>query len=116
MSFGFKYRRPEANHIIDVSAIPNPARTENWTLWSDIDNEMRLWVANQPKVQELMESLISLLGTLVALDDGVRMALGCSSGRHRSPILVDELATHALTLFGPSVVVRHLELNKEYVL
>lgn len=108
MSFGFKYGPPAANHVFDVSFLKNPARQEGWSLWSEPGAEMREWVLAQPDARAFLGAALPLLRILPTVDDDARVAFGCSAGRHRSAILVEEVARQ-LEAEGIEVVVVHRE-------
>ena len=108
VSFGFKYGPPPANHAFDVSFLKNPARQEGWNLWSEPGAEMRDWVIRQPEARAFLGAALPLLRILPTVDDDARVAFGCSAGRHRSAILVEEIARH-LRSEGIEVVVIHRE-------
>lgn len=108
VSFGFKYGRPPANHVFDVSFLKNPAREATWSLWSEPSEEMRRWVLGQPTAVEFLAAALPYVRFLARTDDDVRVAFGCSAGRHRSTILVEELARR-LRDEGFDVAVHHRE-------
>ena len=91
VTFGFKYGVPNTNYYFDVSFLRNPAREERWNLFSQSDPEMTEFVLEQPACQAFLESMLPLIHTLLECDDDVRIGLGCSSGRHRSYIVAEEL-------------------------
>ena len=92
MSFGFKYQFPNANYFFDVGFIKNPAREVKWGFFSNVDEEMRQFVLQQPEVVQFMECVVPLIKFLSGIDSNQIFAFGCSAGRHRSPLLVDALA------------------------
>lgn len=108
LSFGFKYGPPPANHVFDVSFLTNPAREERFGLFADRDAEMRRFVLEQPAASEFLELVVPLIAQLVRCDDDTRVALGCSGGRHRSTILVEEIA-RILRSTGLEVRIVHRE-------
>ena len=108
-SFGFKYGPPRANYYFDVSFIKNPARQENWDLYSKIDNKMKDFVLSQKKTKDFMEKIIPVIEMLDTLDGGVVVAFGCNAGRHRSVILVEEIAKQ-LEKKGYKINVEHTDL------
>ncbi len=108
VSFGFKYGRPPANHVFDVSFLKNPAREATWGLWSTPSEDMRRWVLTQPAAVEFLAAALPFVRFLARTDDDVRIAFGCSAGRHRSTILVEELAQR-LRDEGLDVAVFHRE-------
>ncbi|MCB9913720.1 MAG: hypothetical protein H6828_01065 [Planctomycetes bacterium] len=108
LSFGFKYGQPPANHYFDVSFLKNPAREDGWDLFSQRSDGMRRWVLEQRDAVEFLERMVPLACFLARADDDARIALGCSAGRHRSAILVEELARR-LRAEGLDVHVHHRE-------
>ena len=92
MSFGFKYNFPNANYFFDVGFIKNPAREEKWNFFSDVNGKMRHFVLQQPNAKKFIECVVPMIKFLSGLDNNSIFAFGCSAGRHRSPVLVEELA------------------------
>lgn len=91
VTFGFKYGRPNTNYYFDVSFLKNPARDARWTLFSKADAGMREFVLGQPQCQEFLDAAVRLVRTVCCFDDDLRVGIGCSSGRHRSRIVAEEL-------------------------
>ena len=92
MSFGFKYGHPPANYYFDVSFLKNPAREHGWDLFSSVSPRMREFVLAQPQCQRFLDAATPLLEVLLDCDGDMRVAIGCSAGRHRSAVVVEELA------------------------
>jgi len=92
ISFGFKYGLPPANYYFDVSFAKNPARESKWGLFAKEDSEMAKYVLQQEKVTEFINLVVPLIYHLAELDGFQTVAFGCNSGRHRSPIIVNEVA------------------------
>jgi len=93
MSFGFKFGPPQANHYFDVSFVSNPARQRRWGMFSKVNHEMVEFVLAQPAVQRFVEMVVPLIEHVATLDSYQVVAFGCNAGRHRSPIIVDEVAS-----------------------
>ncbi|HVS12272.1 MAG TPA: RNase adapter RapZ [Planctomycetota bacterium] len=91
VTFGFKFGSPNTNYYFDVSFLKNPAREERWGLFAQPGAEMRDFVLEQPLCQAFLEVAVPLIHTLLECDDDVRIGLGCSSGRHRSYIVAEEI-------------------------
>lgn len=91
VTFGFKYGIPNTNHYFDVSFLRNPAREARWGLFASTDEKMREFVLSQPLCGLFLEGVIPLIRVLLDCDDDVRIGLGCSSGRHRSVIVAEEI-------------------------
>ena len=92
MSFGFKYGLPQANYYFDVAFIRNPAREAEWGFFTEPTEEMKQFVLGQEQTQEFLARVEPLLVFLSTLDQNQVFAFGCNSGRHRSSVLVEELA------------------------
>jgi UPF0042 nucleotide-binding protein len=108
LSFGFKYGIPCVNYCFDVSFVKNPARTPPWNFRSPVTDEMRHFVLEQPLCQKFITSIIPLVVVLNEIDDDIRIAFGCSSGRHRSLIIAEEI-TKQLSNLGIMVKLIHRE-------
>ena len=93
ISFGFKYGLPNANYYFDVGFIKNPARENKWGFFSKTSKEMKDYVLNQKEVKEFLEKIEPLLIFLSKIDQNQMFAFGCSAGRHRSSVIVEELST-----------------------
>ncbi len=92
VSFGFRYGIPRANYYFDVNFAKNPAREEIWGFFAQPDHQMRSYVLEQESVATFIDHTEPLLAFLATLDQRQVCAFGCSAGRHRSPIIIDELA------------------------
>ncbi len=98
LSFGFKYGAPrDADMILDVRFLPNPYWEEELKDLSGADVQVQAYVSGQPLYREFMTRLGSLLDVTVPgfLAEGkayLTVAVGCTGGRHRSVVVVDELA------------------------
>lgn len=92
MSFGFKYGLPNANYYFDVGFLENPARLDKWNFFSAPTEEMRRYVLEQQEAREFLDLVEPLLVYLSTIDQDQVFAFGCSAGRHRSSILVEELS------------------------
>jgi UPF0042 nucleotide-binding protein len=103
MTFGFKYGTPNTNYTFDVSFLRNPAREERWGLFSAPDAGMREFVLSQPACQSFLDCVVPIVKLLLECDDDVRIGIGCSSGRHRSVIVAQELERR---LASPELAVR----------
>jgi UPF0042 nucleotide-binding protein len=92
MSFGFKYGAPPANYYFDVAFLKNPARESRWDLFAPVSKAMRDFVLGQPACRRFLDSVMPLIRTLLECDGDLRVAFGCNAGRHRSAIVVEEVA------------------------
>lgn len=105
MSFGFKYGLPPANYSFDVSFATNPARLEKWGMFGAVDHNMVEFILSQKPVSKFIELVIPLLEHIATLDSFHVIAFGCNAGRHRSPIIVNEIGSRLIDKRIPAAVV-----------
>ena len=98
VSFGYKYGTPrDADLVLDVRFLPNPHWVDDLRPLPGSDERVRRYVTSQPAYDAFMERLRALLDVLVPgyVREGksyLTVAVGCTGGRHRSVVVVDELA------------------------
>jgi UPF0042 nucleotide-binding protein len=118
VSFGYKYGIPlDADLVFDVRFLPNPHYHESLRPLPGISEEVREFVLGQDATKEFMTRLTSMMDYLLPqfVAEGkahLTVAMGCTGGKHRSVVLVDELAAHLLAK-GYRVSVRHRDVGKE---
>jgi len=110
MSFGFKYGPPNANYYFDVGFLKNPAREPKWGFFSKPDAEMSKFLIEQSQAQEFLGKIIPLLEYLAKIDQHQIFAFGCSAGRHRSSLIVEEIGKR-LRAKGIQVQIIHRDNN-----
>ncbi len=112
VSFGYKYGMPIGLDIVqDLRFIPNPFFVEGLRQLTGLDPRVKQWVLAQPAAQKFLEQFQALLDELLPMYDRegrsyLSMGLGCTGGRHRSPVLAEELRAW-LAGRGYQVSVRH---------
>jgi UPF0042 nucleotide-binding protein len=117
ISFGFKYGAPrDADMILDVRFLPNPYWEEELKHLTGADADVQGYVTGQPLYRDFMTRLGSLLDVTVPgfLAEGkayLTVAVGCTGGRHRSVVVVDELAG-TFRSRGLPVTVDHRDLER----
>ncbi|WP_303646042.1 RNase adapter RapZ [Candidatus Solincola tengchongensis] len=118
ISFGYKYGLPlDADMVFDLRFLPNPFWIDELRERDGTDPAVREYVLGQPESEEFLSRLHSLI--LYLKDRFVRegrryvtLAMGCTGGRHRSVVLVEELARR-LRDAGVTVSVRHRDVARE---
>ena len=96
-SFGYKYGTPhDADIMLDVRFLPNPFFVDELRNKSGLEFEVAEYVLKREETQAFFERLDSLLDFTLPLyeKEGKRsltIALGCTGGKHRSVVLVEEL-------------------------
>src|SRR3990172_4854328 len=98
LSFGYKYGTPRDAHlVIDCRFLPNPHWVDELRPLPGTDERVRTYVRGQQTYREFLRRLRSLLGFMVPgfVAEGksyLTVAIGCTGGRHRSVVVVEDLA------------------------
>lgn len=118
-SFGFKYGLPpDADIVADMRFLPNPFWDESLRPFTGEDEAVREYVLGQPGATEFLESYAA---ALVPVLEGYQrenkrhsvIAIGCTGGKHRSVVMVQELAARLSQVPGVAVRVKHRDLGRE---
>jgi RNase adapter protein RapZ len=97
VSFGYKYGLPVGMDVVlDVRFIPNPFFVPELRPLAGTDPRVREYVMTQPESQRFIDEVGRLLDFLIPLyqregKSYLTVGLGCTGGRHRSPVLAREL-------------------------
>ena len=97
LSFGYKYGTPrDADLVIDCRFLPNPHWIDELRPLPGTDERVRTYVQGQQTYREFLRRLRSLLGFMVPgfVAEGksyLTVAVGCTGGRHRSVVVVEDL-------------------------
>jgi UPF0042 nucleotide-binding protein len=117
LSFGYKHGLPtDADIVLDCRFLPNPFFVEELRHRIGTDQAVADYVLNRDETRELLERITGLLDfTLPRYQrEGksyLTIALGCTGGRHRSIVLVEELR-RLLDARGYRVLVRHRDVDR----
>ncbi len=109
-SFGFKHGAPEADLVWDVRFLPNPYWVPALKDRSGLETDVSAYVLENAIAEEflaLLEPLLSFLCRQHAMGkrEELRLAVGCTGGRHRSVAVVEYLrkvldrSTYKLNVF-----------------
>jgi UPF0042 nucleotide-binding protein len=116
MSFGFKHGVPiDVDNVLDVRFLPNPYWVDEMRPLTGLDEPVRRYVLGQPEAKEFLERAEYLLKFLVPayVKEGksyLTIAIGCTGGRHRSVVLVEEIADRLRKMgYNPSTIHRDVE-------
>lgn len=118
VSFGYKYGVPrDADMVIDVRFLPNPHWVDALRPLSGEDPAVRSYVTGHRPYGEFIRRLRSLLDVAVPgyVAEGkayLTIAVGCTGGRHRSVVVVNELADF-FEKRGMSVGVNHRDVDRQ---
>ena len=115
MSFAFsRGEPPDANLVFDMRFLRNPHWQEHLRPMSGLDGPVGDYIAGDAAYDEAMSRIEAALATLVPLylADGkpfVRVAFGCTGGRHRSVHVAERIAGR-LRMAGFSPNLDHRDL------
>jgi RNase adapter protein RapZ len=96
-SFGYKFGVPhDADMVLDVRFLPNPYFVNELRELSGLDASVRNYLLGDAETGAFLERLYALLEFALPLYEregksSLTLALGCTGGRHRSVVLVEEL-------------------------
>jgi len=96
-SFGYKYGIPhDTDMILDVRFLPNPYFVSELRAHDGLEREVEEYVLKNEETRIFLDRLYSLLEFTLPLYEregksSLTVALGCTGGRHRSVVLVQEL-------------------------
>ena len=117
-SFGFKHGVPvDANMVWDVRFLPNPYWQEDLRPLTGCETEVADYVVKSKQGKKFLKLLKPLL--LFLIDTGnmserknMRLAVGCTGGRHRSVAIVEALQ-HFLAGQDVDLRVFHRDMDRE---
>jgi RNase adapter protein RapZ len=99
ISFGYKYGLPQdADIVFDMRFLPNPHWVDELRPLTGLDEPVRRYVMEQEATEEVLARVSDLFAVLLPAyqNEGRRfltVAVGCTGGRHRSVVLVEELVS-----------------------
>jgi UPF0042 nucleotide-binding protein len=117
VSFGYKYGLPTDTDIaLDCRFLPNPFFVEELRSKTGLDAPVADYVLRREETQDFLRRVTDLLEFTIPRyqHEGksyLTIALGCTGGRHRSIVLVEELR-RVLTERGHRVLVRHRDADR----
>ena len=124
-SFSFHHQIPHdesgngGGFVFDARSLPNPGRQEQFKLLTGKDAPVIDYLNEQETVKQFFAHVRALVDASVSayLGRGFRnlmVSFGCTGGQHRSVFLAEQLARHLRSTSGLEVVVRHVELEKNF--
>ncbi len=95
-SFGFKYGPPEADTVFDVRFLPNPYWVPELKPFTGLHQPVAQYVLNNSTGQEFLISVEFFLEFFLGVHqkagrEEIRLAVGCTGGRHRSVAVTESL-------------------------
>lgn len=115
LSFGYKYGFPyDADLILDVRFLPSPHFIESLKDLTGSDRRVKDFVLKNEDTRKFIEKLVDLLKFLIPRYEKegksyLTVAVGCTGGKHRSAVIVNEIAERFKQL-SPNV--RHRDISK----
>lgn len=116
MSFGFKFGLPDdAGWVVDARMVRNPFWVPELRSFTGLDIPVRDYVLADEVARELIDHTHSLMSWSSRRysdrgRDTLRLAVGCTGGRHRSVVIVESLAER-LRADGLKVAVSHRDVD-----
>ena len=117
VSFGYKYGQPVGlDLVLDVRFIPNPFFVPELRPLTGLDPRVGEYVMGQAEARRFIEEVGRLLEFLLPLyqregKSYLTIGLGCTGGRHRSPVLARELQER-LARAGFEAIVRDHDIAR----
>lgn len=118
VSFGFKYGIPvDADFVADMRFLPNPHWIPELRPFTGRDQSVADYVRAQPGAEEFLGSYVPMLASVAEgyLREGkrfMRVAIGCTGGKHRSVAMSEEIGRR-LVERGYAARVMHRDLGRE---
>jgi len=118
VSFGFKYGIPvDADFLADMRFLPNPYWVPELRGSSGSDQPVSEFVMKQLGAEEFLDSYVPMLAGVGEgyLREGkrfMRVAIGCTGGRHRSVAMSEEIVRR-LREIGYDAKASHRDLGRE---
>ncbi|MBN2125713.1 MAG: RNase adapter RapZ [Deltaproteobacteria bacterium] len=121
LSFGYSFGIPfEADILLDVRFLPNPYFVEKLRRFKGDHPQISAYVMQWEETKELLRHLENLIRFLLPLyqremKTHLTIAVGCTGGRHRSVVIVNQLAEilrDELTKMGIFLSVQHRDVEK----
>lgn len=96
-SFGFKYGIPsDADFVFDVRELPNPYYDKNLREYTGLDAPIQNFFAQDNQAADLINELYTFLNNriekLKTQRNHLKIAIGCTGGKHRSVFVASSLA------------------------
>ncbi len=116
-SFGFKNALPiDADLVFDVRFLPNPHWEQNLRQYTGLDDEIKNYLGNFDEVNQFISDTASYLKKWLPMylsshRSYLKIAIGCTGGKHRSVYVTESIAEDLSKAFG-QINVRHRDLPK----
>ena len=118
ISFGFKYGIPvDADYVADMRFLPNPHWVPELRAHTGQDADVASYVLERPGAGDFLDAYVPLLTGVAEgyIREGkrfMRVAIGCTGGKHRSVAMSEEIARR-LSEQGHVARAIHRDLGRE---
>lgn len=118
ISFGYRYGLPpDADNVFDVRFLPNPYFIDSLKRLSGNDSAIEEYVIKWNDTTIFLDKMKDWLAYLIPQYERegkayITIAVGCTGGRHRSVVIVNQLKTF-LTAEKLNVNINHRDIEKE---
>ena len=119
LSFGFKYGIPaDADMVFDSRFLPNPYWENDLKVLTGENIEVIKYVLNFQQTKDFIQAVNSLIKQVLSgykpeNKGQITLAIGCTGGKHRSVVLVNELARFLTNTENIHTTTIHRDLGKE---
>ncbi len=124
-SFSFHHQMPAddsgngGGYVFDARSLPNPGREERFKMLTGKDNPVIDYLNQEESVHQYFARAQSLVDSSIAAYQrrgfaNLMVSFGCTGGQHRSVFLAEQLSRHLRSSHGVEVVLRHIELEKNF--
>ena len=124
-SFSFHHEMPAddsgngGGYVFDARSLPNPGREDRFKQLTGKDAPVIDYLNQQESVQQYFTRAQTLVDSSISAYQrrgfrNLMVSFGCTGGQHRSVFLAEQLARHLRSMSGVEVVVRHVELEKNF--
>ncbi len=116
VSFGYKFGAPQnIDLLFDIRFLPNPYFVEELKPLTGLDPQVREFVLKSSVTNEFLQKIKELLRFLIPqyMNEGktnLIIGVGCTGGKHRSPVIVKELEEFISKELKTPVTIVHREL------
>jgi aminoglycoside/choline kinase family phosphotransferase len=105
--------------VFDARSLPNPGREERFRQMTGKDEPVIDYLKQQESVHQYLAHVLSLVDASVSGYQrrgfkNLMVSFGCTGGQHRSVFLAEQLAKHLRAVNGVEVVLRHIEMEKNF--
>ncbi|MGI8661755.1 MAG: RNase adapter RapZ [Acidimicrobiales bacterium] len=117
VSFGYKHGLPlDVDLVFDCRFLPNPHWVDELRPQTGLDAPVRDYVLSQPVARAFIDQLAGLFDLVLPayVSEGksyLRIAIGCTGGRHRSVVMAEEVA-RLLRDHGLDPTVAHRDVER----